>query len=283
MELTYIDNFNERRPISIHYRPVNWEQARTEKNYSRFFRSKFCSVELQIDQIAQIIVKNAWGPIIWDNGKAGGKNFRASGFMALDFDSPDYSLAQALEDWADTVHIIAVSKSHQRPKNGIKCDRFRLIAPWASVIYDYAQYRFNIKKLITRYGADEACKDGARFFFPCPKVVSINTSGYLQPVLAKPVVTPRIPARRYRDQGMVRKRTIIALRHIFPISERNAHCFMVAKDLYDAGYDKDDIFREIVSSPTYQGRVDQELAEEIKRCIESGINSVEEGLAYVGS
>jgi hypothetical protein len=86
------------------------------------------------------------------------------------------TLAAAVNAYfADFQHIIATTKSHQIAK-GDKwpCDRFRVIIPWASTITNVAIYETTMAKSIDEYYADPACKDAARFFFPCKEIVSVN-------------------------------------------------------------------------------------------------------------
>lgn len=148
----------------------------------------------------------AWGPLVWKDGVCLGDNFVVSHLMALDFDEANYTLASALRDWGDTVHIIGTTKSHQREKisgDGVKPpkDRFRVIVPWERPITSRAEYEYNVGRLISEYDADETCKDAARFFWPCREIVSVNLVGQLQPVRT---YTPpeRLPVNRARRDSL---------------------------------------------------------------------------------
>jgi hypothetical protein len=285
--VTYVEGFAEKRTASINPRRVDQVRMVNDRKYASEFVRDWRARCLPLPELARVMVSAVWSPIAWLKGYRTSEEFVESGWMALDFDSPLYPLSAALDEWDDTVCIIGTTRNHQRPKKVpggqiITCDRFRIVAPWIEPITDLRTYVHNMETLIAQYdGADIKCKDGARLFFPCRDIVRCNLEGYLQPVLvAPPPRAPRVSPRVYRELGVVRGRTISALKGRFPVHEYNDYCFMVAKDLYDAGYSESEIFDTIVGSPTYNGKVSADLADEITQCIRSGIKSVDEGKAY---
>lgn len=173
---------------SIHPNVVQLEQIRANvKNYVNKYNDSFQEMETDFPGLCNYVLKHVWAPSLFDGGRRLKASFQSSEVFALDFDTPGYSLAQAKLDWADSVHIIATSKSHGLPKDGQPaCDRFRIVSIWERPITDLKEFEFNITKLINNYNADPACKDGARYFFPCEKVVSFNADGYRQPVVDIP-------------------------------------------------------------------------------------------------
>lgn len=85
--------------------------------------------------------------------------------IMLDFDD-GLTLEKAKKIFDVYNVIIATTKSHQKEKNGIICDRFRVILPTDYfediTIEDYKQM---MSLLILRYGSDNATKDVARYYY----------------------------------------------------------------------------------------------------------------------
>lgn len=278
----YVEIFDQAQPVSIH--PGAFDVAASaDRNYGSNFARDFETRMVRLEQLGHLVCQNVWSPIVFLRGHRISEDFVESAWMALDFDTPSYSLAAALEEWADSVHLIGITRNHQKPKGGCPpCDRFRVIVPWEHPITDVWTYLYNMGRLVDRYDADSACKDGGRLFYPCTKIVSVSKQGYTQPVLEAPPQRQAPPPKVYRDLGMVRRRTIIALSQPFPVFEKNNKCFECAKDLYDAGYGFEEIYRIIIDSPTYGGNVTSSLGREIEQAIKSGIKSVNQGKAYGG-
>lgn len=193
--------------------------------------------EWRMAYIERAITKNVWSPILLKGGNRLEKNFLGSHICALDFDAPYTPLACAIEEFKDFSHIIATTKSHQKPKNGVVCDRYRVVLWWDRIITDLAEYKFNLAKQIDNYYSDKACKDGARFFFPCVDIISSNGNGKLVPVEALPVVmeksTDGVPIRTYPKIKSTRW-----LLSVKPAqTNRNNAVYGLVKDLIAAGLD----------------------------------------------
>ncbi len=80
--------------------------------HTQFSANKFHKLE----ELAEAITNHHWSPIVWQRNCRKRDNFLSCRLMVLDFDDPGYSLAQCLNDWCDTVHIIGTTKSHQKEK-----------------------------------------------------------------------------------------------------------------------------------------------------------------------
>lgn len=135
-----------------------------------------------IYRISRGIVGFVWSGIAWKDGHRANKNFLYSDWCVLDFDSPDMPLAQAVRVFCDRIHIIGITKSHQKDKKGVICDRFRVVIPWEKRITDTRVYRWNMQRLLDRYPIDDKALDPARFFFPCTRIVALEAEGYKEDV-----------------------------------------------------------------------------------------------------
>lgn len=122
--------------------------------------------------LAKIITTAVWSPICWKNNRRLSDEFFCSDFLVLDYDDGVMTLGDVVE-WAKKhTHIIGTTKSHQKEKNGKTCDRFRVVVPWETRITDLNTYRQNMGRILSALSSDPACKDGARIYQPCTRIVS---------------------------------------------------------------------------------------------------------------
>lgn len=147
------------------------------------WKYKSCFKPLQSENIvmtAHVISKYVWSPIIWQSGVRKQNCFEFADWIALDFDDGHMTVEQAIENvFCDYVNIIGVTKSHRKAKgdDGRLVDRFRVILKLTDRIDRLSDYRATVSQYISENGADEAAKDGARYFFPCSDIISINDEG----------------------------------------------------------------------------------------------------------
>lgn len=77
-------------------------------------------------------------------------------------------------------YIIATTKSHQKDKNGIVCDRFRIILPTDTPINlskdDYSKMMQEVYKDYPF--VDTVCKDASRFYYPSKDSIVFKHSGF---------------------------------------------------------------------------------------------------------
>jgi hypothetical protein len=233
--------------------------------------------------VAQTVTRFAWSPCQWFGGHRLTGNFGRANLFALDFDSGELSLAQAKNIFSDCIHVIGTTKSHQKEKGGITCDRFRVILQLEHETDDAELFAATVRFYASKWDADLKAADAARFFWPCERIVSVMEDGYSQEFVRPDPEFRGPPTERYRKSGAVRLRSQAMLRRPVPAGERNNFCFTVAKDLFDAGYQFREIYDIILRSPTYQGPAPpHHVLQDITQCIRSAIKSVETGRAYGG-
>jgi hypothetical protein len=265
--------------VAVNRRPFDFEEARRlgKREYAKRFTWGWESVEVSSWlELARIATACVWSPIVYKGEKRGTDAFVEARLVGLDFENPEYPLAQAQREWCDSVHMLGVTMNHG--KDGL--DRFRIVSVFRETISDARTYTHNLSRLIDHYGADVKAKDGARLFFPCTRIVSGSREGYQQDVEAAPPQREFVPSPLWREQRIVRPYTRYWLTRVIPEGERNDTVFRMAKELCDAGWDLASIYAEIVSSPTYGGQVSPKLSSEIHSTILSGIKSVMEGKAF---
>lgn len=110
------------------------------------------------------------------SGRRGKDNYKASLYIFLDVDSPECTIEMVINRLKERGYYACIlpTKSHQKLKNGILCDRFRIIFPLDEIIDSTTKYKMLCRKLsqeICDGKDDKHCHDASRFFYSSP----INT------------------------------------------------------------------------------------------------------------
>lgn len=221
--------------ISYTLTPVNLERA---DSYGWGFRVA------DTDDVARLIngiSRFVWSGIVWQSGRRLQARFLSSDWCVLDFDTPEMTLAQAVNAFCDCRHIIGTTKSHQKEKQNIVCDRFRVVIAWERRIISLDEYRYNMRRMLDNYPIDRKCLDGARYFYPCQEIVSFAEDGYRQEVHAAPAES-ETPRTRRTLPGVIPPWARSRLQQHIPIGDRNQTFFRVSKDLMRAGFGADETY-----------------------------------------
>lgn len=248
------------------YPPISKSEDRSLKPFS--YGSGLFPSTLSLE----VIAKHVWSPVIFKGGKRTNANFEYAAWGALDFDDGLYTLEQAKREWCDTIHIIGTTRSHQISKNGLICDRFRIIFIWDKIITHSNDYRHNIKLLIDKYNADPACSDPARFFFPCSEIVSFSNEGFAQEI--KKTDKPKFSQReidekyaQYKENGYIPAWIKGLLNYGCQEGERNKSVLRLGIYLTKLGKSEEEIVAMIARSPIKANDFDEN---EIKRAVSNG-------------
>ena len=200
--------------------------------------------------IARAILRCVTSPIVWEGGHRQASKFKYADWLVLDFDD-GISLDEAFEAFKDYTHVMGTTKSHQRPKgsSGLVCDRFRVWFKLKSRCHNLEDYKYTIKKLALKYGADSQAIDGARKFLPCVEIVSLNEG--LQLEIEKMIHIPRpIPPRSSElPHRFIPKFIADMLANGVEEGRRNYSCYVISKYLVKNGFTQDEVFDLIMSSP----------------------------------
>lgn len=177
-------------------------------------------------------------------------NFISAESIALDFDE-NFTLDEAVKAFKEYKHIIATTKSHQKLKNGIKCDRFRVIIFLNEPIVTNEIFYNTWKSIEKQFPKlDVQCKNSSRFFYPSLEVVSVNRYGKVFDVIkiedkaSKPLVT----SLKLKGHGKLSKKTKTALKKGLEPGSRNGETFKIAKDFQENGFSEDDAVKYIIKA-----------------------------------
>ena len=241
-----------------------------------------------LERIAECVKRFFWSPIVFKQGHRCQDNFLTSHFCAMDFDDLDMSLQEAMDAFQDCNVIIGTTKSHQRVKGGVVCDRFRVIIPWEKPINDLLTYKYNMSLVAQRYPLDKKATDGARGFWPCNEIVMLQQGPDYE---CQEVITD-FDRLQYEDtlgganhikiynkmlenkrKGIMPRNVAKWLDCVIPIGERNEACYRLARDLYVTKLERDAeaVYRFIIESKTYAAtEITRKLDMEIRARIKSG-------------
>lgn len=265
--------------ISYHPTSVN---TSTPQSYANGFIAANTN---DVSRLTSAIVRYVWSPIVWKNGVRRQSEFIQADWCVLDFDTPELTLQQAKRNFCDMIHAIGTTKSHGKLKNGIICDRYRVLLLFSRPIILLNEYRYNMQKAISAYPADPACKDGARFFYPCTEIVQFSAEGYSQDVL-------EVPASQETEEGYIRSESsgpgnreggriprwveINLEEKQIPKGERNLTLFRMAKDCARAGLLEEHVYQRFINSKTFKSEMNNELKAEIRKLVSRCFKTVME-------
>ena len=215
-----------------------------------------------VERVARGVKSHVWSGIVWRGGDRKQSEFLWSDWCVMDFDDPDITLNQAKNAFCDLVHIIGTTKSHQKDKHGVVCDRFRVAVKWSERVKSLKTYRWNMQLLRDRYPLDRKALDGARYFFPCTEIVQMSTDGYTWDVNQNiPVGFEDLDPDDYaQDVKLKTKRHVITgrlptwlddfvHRGVILHGGRNHTCYRAAIGLLEHGYSVAEVEIKIASAP----------------------------------
>lgn len=182
-----------------------------------------------------------WSPATFAGDQRSNATLNTIQLLVLDFDDGLLTLVEATEVFAPYKHIIGTSKSHNIEKNGLVANRFRVILA--------LEHPVNLDEKFKEYwfaayekwpSMDKACKDSARFFFPCTKIVSVNEGGALftdrKVCINTQKNVPKVSLYTHERKGKLSKSTKDFLVDGAPDGEWHGRFFKAAMDFKEQGY-----------------------------------------------
>lgn len=254
--------------------------ARSTGDYEQDkFITDFTRVNGTPDNLIKVMLNCFWSPCVWRQNKRRVENFEFSDFCALDFETPFFTLDEAVRNFCDMWHIIGITRNHQIPKEPHgRIDRFRVLIPWEKRIEDAYTYKYNMNLLAERYESDEKATSAQHPFFHCAKIVSTNFEDdmYFMPVKEIDEDKDRLEKFLKKEKNRHRKgifsmNTQLALTREVLAGHRHSTFFKVACELARAGLDIEEIEDKILSSPTFTGTPDSSDLRKITKNVREAI------------
>lgn len=154
-------------PINISVGAVAGTPANQQKN----FKLQDITDEFWI-KIIEITKNYSYSAIEFLNGVRKSENFMRGNIVVLDIDD-GITIEEAIIKFDAFYGVIATTKSHRKSEKDGKPiesrDRFRVILFLKEPIIEKEVFKRVMTNLITEIGADQACKDLGRFYFPNPE------------------------------------------------------------------------------------------------------------------
>lgn len=200
-------------------------------------------------ELAIIIKQQPWAPGKYKGNQRLNKTLESMRLLVLDVDEK-CTLKDALEYFKDYKHIIATTKSHQKEKNGVVCDRFRVILDMGQPVTSDPEYKSAWFAAKAKWPfIDKQCNDSARFFFPSNDIVSINKleDGLLftERVAAPPPAPKRAEVKANGKKGKLSASTKDFLVNGAPGGEWHGRFFKACVDLKEQLYSEDEAITQL--------------------------------------
>lgn len=187
-------------------------------------------VEVTVELLAKTICQTLWAPgtfnLITFKDKYGNErtgyhrtneNLASISFLTLDIDG-GLKLTEAIPRLKKFGYraIVGLTRNHQKIKvtsSGQKkpaCDRFRIILFLSMPLTNDADYKATWQTVKDKFPEMDNCKDSARYFYPCTKVVAI-IDGEDYPILpasqSKALPRPLVEVGSTKERGILSRRT----------------------------------------------------------------------------
>lgn len=214
------------------------------------------------ERLAKCVSTYAWAPARFVDGYRKRENFIEANWLGLDFDSPEIGLKQIAKAVCDMVHILGTTRSHGVAKDGVTCDRFRLLLR-AERPMSGGECLATLRRLAEKWPIDPSCIDLGRHFFACREIISVGEpDGYLQEVhrpppppteseLRRRSSRARMARLRFERSGSVPRwlRAFLETGKLCKKTGRNNTIYAAAIALRDFGFSTDEIITMIEKAP----------------------------------
>lgn len=217
----------------------------TGKNASHFTPGWLVEKRESPSFVTEVITKNAISACLYNGGYRAAKNFICADLCILDFDK-GLTVKEAVVLFSEYRCLIAASKSHQKNKDGVTCDRFRVVLWFDDVIDDASDFVFTMKTYIKNFGSDASACDAGRFYFPCTEVLHYH-DGWFLPKLVYIKPQHKNVKRREDELGRPTKRMIeFECSGAFDVGTRHETILRVASECAFVGYTLEETFAFIL-------------------------------------
>lgn len=212
----------------------------------------FKTIEVKsLEDLAILICKDNYSLGTFTNEYRNLQNFITTKCIGLDFDNDksdeQVTLEQAKDIFKNHTHIISTSRNHQKEKNGLTVDRFRVILfldKECTSTKDFTQTWLHLDSKIK--GLDPACKDASRFWYPSKEVVSINKGKkVVVQTYIQPETTEKQPNNNHK--GRLSYETMQFFCQGAPKGTRHGRFFKAVVDCREQNYDKPYVIQMLTS------------------------------------
>ena len=212
----------------------------------------FKAYRLPLDRVADLVRSaGQYSAVQFEGGYRCAKNaIQGSELIILDYDD-GVTLCDAVDIFCQYIGIVATTRSHQKEKHGVTCDRFRVILPTLRPVkLEAVEFSKMMKEVILHYATDRACSNMSRMYYgnPAAEVSFLDSSKlfdwepFYQAARDKEQERQR-QRERYKQQDAAEldaaeldKYVNNVMRKNYKPGARNNVLFWVARQLREAGY-----------------------------------------------
>jgi len=198
-------------------------------------------------QFLELITTYTWSAGIFKNNYRNNENFIKAYFMAFDIDD-SLTLRTAIQrlKYLGFSCVIGTSTNHQKDKEGIIADRYRVIFPLMSPILNPSNYKATWVSLAgscnnVLCNADPSCKDPARFFFPCNKAAVMPGFRKLSEIRHSEDKLPERKKYLGGEKGRISTRTQTFIEEGATTGQRHYEFILSIMDMKAQGYTKEEV------------------------------------------
>lgn len=210
-----------------------------EKDLGKIVEEVECET---LEEVAALAQECNWAPGTFEGGRRSLANFQGTELMVLDVDD-GMPLDLAKDTFQNLEHIILLSRNHQKEKNGVVADRYRVITRLSEPVTTAHDYKATWRKVFEEFPfIDPACSDASRFFYPTPKVYSQNkTGGSVVRVVAPPPMELDFGDKPEGEKGELLKPTLDFLINGAPAGQRHHTLVKAVADMREQGYTEEEV------------------------------------------
>ncbi len=150
-------------------------------SYSNHITENYKSAKITLLKMVDLLKsKFNYSAGLFENGYRNKNNYKSyCDVLILDIDD-GLSINEARKIFEPYDYIIATTKSHMKNKNGIVCERFRIVIPLENPMeLSESDYYKTMEEIYKKYPfVDKACKDGSRFYYPYKDSEIITHAGF---------------------------------------------------------------------------------------------------------
>jgi len=193
-----------------------------------------------ISAIADYITTYLWSPSVF-NGTRASKNWASMDYLALDVDEEmPIKEAEEILNYLRCSYILAPTMNHQKEKNGVVCDRYRIIFPLSESITNREDYKATWNRISKYFPADTSCRDVSRAYWPStgPVIVKVGMRT-LKPIKAEHYGIERSKPRKGEGIGKLSIRTESFLSGTISTNWHLEYLY-ACRDMKAQGYTKED-------------------------------------------
>ncbi len=150
--------------------------------------------------LPQVVVLPFWAPATFKDNQRSKATFLEAHAIGFDLDQGQTEAeVRAIAGASGYAYALAASRNHQREKNGLICDRLRLVMPLSRPA-SADEYRLTHEVLRTALGLrdDPGARDPTRGWFGCREVLVVGEGKFVEPIApagVQPQHKPEEPIR----------------------------------------------------------------------------------------